>query len=90
MSVGPVHKDNHEKDRLVAAWRHKEWLLCPVFALSRLLFHRINVLGNSIDFMWRTNRHKELPKWQHRKLLQYKNYDQLVRPLKKALTVLQH
>ena len=48
MRKGPLHKDRHDTDKQVCAWRHKNYLLCSVFATAARVIWTLQTLGDSI------------------------------------------
>ena len=67
-TVGSVHKERHTQDRAVGAWCHKEWLLCSIGALARLVLQDLVTNDDEINFLW-LNKSLEYPKWQIRPIL---------------------
>ena len=50
MGKGDIHKDRHDKDQQVCAWRHKNYVLCAVFATAACVIWTLHSRGDSINF----------------------------------------
>lgn len=84
--LGSKHKEKHDKDRLVASWRHKDWLLCSQGAIARLIFSTLDNLGNDFNFLWDpTERRRKYADWHYTNILPYRTYEQMASPIKRAI-----
>jgi len=70
---GDVHKDRHEKDQQVCAWRHKEYVLCSVFATACRVLKTLRTRGDSINFYQRNKR--ERAEWWNIPLIDWQVYN---------------
>lgn len=48
---GPAHKDRHDKDKQICTWRHKEYKLCPNFAMGLHLLWKLAQFGEKLNFL---------------------------------------
>ena len=69
---GPVHKDKHETDKQVFVWRHKNYLLCSVFATAAYVIHKITENPN-INFLHANK--NERASWWDTPLIDWNNYN---------------
>ena len=53
---------------MVGSWRHKDWILCSIGALARLVLQDLVSNDDEINFLW-LNRTSEYPSWQTRPIL---------------------
>ena len=42
---GPIHKDRHERHRVVGSWRHRNYLLCAQGHLAAAMLYRLTMKG---------------------------------------------
>jgi hypothetical protein len=70
---GDIHKDRHEKDQQVCAWRHKLYLLCSVFATALRVIKTLRTMGDSINFYQRNKR--ERAEWWDTPLIDWDVYN---------------
>lgn len=66
---GDVHKDRFTLDRVVGCWRSKDYLSCPVFAISAHLLVQLNSRRGVIDFRWENRR--QPARWHKHKLISW-------------------
>ena len=69
---GKVHKDRSETDKQVFVWRHKEYLLCSVFATAAYVIHQITE-NPTIDFL-HADKNERAP-WWDTPLIDWSNYN---------------
>ena len=69
---GKVHKDRSETDKQVFVWRHKEYLLCSVFATAAYVIHQITE-NPDIDFL-HADKNERAP-WWDTPLIDWSNYN---------------
>ena len=69
---GKVHKDRSETDKQVFVWRHKEYLLCSVFATAAYVIHQITENPN-INFL-HADKNERAP-WWDTPLIDWSNYN---------------
>ena len=62
MHKGVAHKDRHDKDKQVCAWRHKNYLLCSVFATAARVIWTLRNRGDTINFYQR-DKHSRAEWW---------------------------
>jgi hypothetical protein len=70
---GDLHKDRHEKDQQVCAWRHKQYVLCAVFATACRVLKTLRTMGDSINFYQRNKR--ERAAWWDIPLIDWDEYN---------------
>ena len=70
---GDIHKDRHEKDQQVCAWRHKQYVLCSVFATACRILKTLRTMGDSINFYQRNKR--ERAEWWDTPLIDWQAYN---------------
>jgi hypothetical protein len=51
MRQGALHKDRHDKDKQVCAWRHRRYVLCSVLATSLRVIWTLRKRGDTINFL---------------------------------------
>ena len=67
---GKKHKDRHESDKQVCFWRHRNYLLCSVFATAAHIIFKLQ--GAEIDFL-KPNKNFR-PKWWDIPFLDWEKY----------------
>jgi hypothetical protein len=58
---GDVHKERRDTDQQICTWRHRDYRLCSVFALSISLIHKVS-RDNSINF-YHADKYKRAKWW---------------------------
>ena len=66
-----VHKDHHDNDRQVAFWRHRDYLLCSVFATAAHILTKLQRL--ELKFLQPNRRIR--PNWMKIPFMDWDNYD---------------
>ena len=69
---GPVHKDRHETDKQVFVWRHKNYLLCSVFATAAYVIQKITE-NPTLNFLHPNK--NERASWWDIPLIDWNNYN---------------
>jgi hypothetical protein len=67
---GPIHKDNHVMDQQTGCWRHRNYLLCSVFATAMSLIARL--AKSNIHFKHENKR--ERAEWWDFPLIDWEEY----------------
>ena len=80
---GDVHKDRFTLDRVVGCWRARDYIGCPVFAVSLHLLWKLHVEPDLVDFMW-VDRSRPA-KWHKVPLIEWATYNQAYNAAKKVL-----
>jgi hypothetical protein len=73
MRKGGIHKDRHDKDNQVCAWRHKNYLLCSVFATAARVIWTLRSRGDSINFLQPDKRARA--DWWNTPLIDWEEYN---------------
>jgi hypothetical protein len=73
MRKGDIHKDRHDKDNQVCAWRHKNYLLCSVFATAARVIWTLRSRGDSINFLQPDKRARA--DWWNTPLIDWEEYN---------------
>jgi hypothetical protein len=72
MRKGDIHKDRHDKDKQVCAWRHKNYVLCSVFATAARVIWTLRKRGDSIHFYQPNKRARA--EWWNTPLIDWEEY----------------
>ena len=70
---GRVHKDNFSTNQQVCCWRHRNYLLCSVFATALHVISKLVKLGNDINFYHRDK--SKRADWWDVELVDWNTYD---------------
>ena len=73
MRKGGIHKDRHDKDQQVCAWRHKQYVLCAVFATAARVIWTLCTRGDTIEFYQRDKRQRA--EWWDIPLIDWEEYN---------------